>query len=359
MTFDATTPAGIRALERLGTEKIGWLTTVTPDGQPQSSAIWFLWEDGEVLIYSHKRALRNGNIEDNPKVAFNLHTDAGGDDYVSMEGTARFAPEHPPSSEVPGLPGQVPVDDRGLRLDPAVVRRGVPGRAPDHADALAARLTPSCTGAAAHRADQRGPGGRGSGRGDRCPDGRQPPRAAHRAAAVRDPARAAVRRLGAGARGPRRRWTSWTCTPIPCCGAATWPCAGRRAMSTSRGSSRATSRSRSWPPARTRRTTSTSRPTTVAATTSRCWPSPAAGRRRRWRSRLARALFLAGSGARPRGTGRRPVPDHPHGRGPRRLPLVARARSRADGDRAGHRGRPRPRRRPGQRRRSCSMPASG
>lgn len=101
MTFDATTPAGIRALERLATEKIGWLTTVTPDGQPQASAIWFLWEDGELLVYSHKRAPRNGNIEDNPRVAFNLHTDAGGGDYVSMEGVARFASEHPPSSAVP------------------------------------------------------------------------------------------------------------------------------------------------------------------------------------------------------------------------------------------------------------------
>jgi PPOX class probable F420-dependent enzyme len=100
MTFDATTPAGIRALERLGTEKIGWLTTVTPDGQPQASAIWFLWEEGELLIYSHRRALRNGNIEENPKVAFNLHTDAGGDDYVSMEGTARVASDHPVSSKV-------------------------------------------------------------------------------------------------------------------------------------------------------------------------------------------------------------------------------------------------------------------
>ena len=101
MTFDATTPAGIRAMERLATERIGWLTSVTPDGQPQASAVWFLWEDGEVLVYSHRRAPRNGNNEDNPRVAFNLHTDAGGGDYVSMEGTARFESEHPPSSEVP------------------------------------------------------------------------------------------------------------------------------------------------------------------------------------------------------------------------------------------------------------------
>jgi PPOX class probable F420-dependent enzyme len=101
MTFDATTPAGIRAMERLATDKIGWLTTVTPDGQPQASAIWFLWEDGELLIYSHRRAPRNGNLEDNPLVAFNLHTDAGGGDYLSMEGIARFEPEHPPASQVP------------------------------------------------------------------------------------------------------------------------------------------------------------------------------------------------------------------------------------------------------------------
>jgi PPOX class probable F420-dependent enzyme len=87
-TIDPATELGRRALERLATEKIGWLTSVNPDGQPQASAIWFLWEAGEVLVYSHRRAPRNGNLEDNPLVAFNLHTDAGGDDYVSMEGRA-------------------------------------------------------------------------------------------------------------------------------------------------------------------------------------------------------------------------------------------------------------------------------
>ncbi len=101
MTLDPTTPLGRRTLERLDTEKIAWLTTVNANGQPQSSAIWFLWDDGELLIYSHKSAPRNRNIATNPKVAFNLHTDAGGDDYVAMEGTARIEPEHPRSSEVP------------------------------------------------------------------------------------------------------------------------------------------------------------------------------------------------------------------------------------------------------------------
>jgi PPOX class probable F420-dependent enzyme len=100
-TIDASTTAGARALERLATEKIAWLTTVDPDGQPYASAIWFLWEDGEILIYSGKRAMRNANIEGNPRVAFNLHTDAGGGDYVSMEGIARFDAGAPASSANP------------------------------------------------------------------------------------------------------------------------------------------------------------------------------------------------------------------------------------------------------------------
>ena len=43
--------------------------------------------------------MRNANIEDNPRVAFNLHTDAGGGDVVSMEGMARHDPSVVPSSQ--------------------------------------------------------------------------------------------------------------------------------------------------------------------------------------------------------------------------------------------------------------------
>ena len=100
-TLDPATKDGARALERLGSEKIAWLTTVDPDGQPYASAIWFLWDDGDLIMYSAKRAPRNGNIADNPRVAFNLHTDAGGGDYVSMEGTARLDPDVPPPSQNP------------------------------------------------------------------------------------------------------------------------------------------------------------------------------------------------------------------------------------------------------------------
>lgn len=97
-TPDPSTKAGARALERLAAEIMGWLTTINPDGQPQSSPLWFLWAGGEVVIYSGKRAPRNGNIGDRPLVSFNLNSDAGGGDVVTMEGVARIDTAAPPAS---------------------------------------------------------------------------------------------------------------------------------------------------------------------------------------------------------------------------------------------------------------------
>ena len=46
MVFDSGSDTDAHALGRLATDVIGWLTTVTPDGRPQTFPIWFLWEDG-------------------------------------------------------------------------------------------------------------------------------------------------------------------------------------------------------------------------------------------------------------------------------------------------------------------------
>ena len=102
-TLDPATESGAHALERLETELMGWMTTVNPDGQPQNSAIWFLWRDGEILVYSHIRAPRNANVEANPHVSFNLNTDLGGDDVVTMEGEARIDLGLPPCSDDPAF----------------------------------------------------------------------------------------------------------------------------------------------------------------------------------------------------------------------------------------------------------------
>lgn len=99
--LDATTDAGARALAQLATDKTAWLTSVSATGQPYSSPIWFLWDAGEILVYSHRRARRNADIAARPLVAFNLNTDASGDELLTMEGTARIDPDAPPGSANP------------------------------------------------------------------------------------------------------------------------------------------------------------------------------------------------------------------------------------------------------------------
>jgi PPOX class probable F420-dependent enzyme len=84
-----------RALERLGTDMVAWLASVTPDGQPQTLPIWFLWEDGEITIYSDHRAKRNANIAANPRVSLHLNDNGKGGDVVIVEGEARIDPGAP------------------------------------------------------------------------------------------------------------------------------------------------------------------------------------------------------------------------------------------------------------------------
>jgi PPOX class probable F420-dependent enzyme len=102
-TLDRATEAGRKALRRLDTELIGWLTTINPDGQPQSSPVWFLWLRGQLLVYSHIRAPRNANVEANPCVSFNLNTDPDGDEVVTMEGEALIDLSLPASSANPAF----------------------------------------------------------------------------------------------------------------------------------------------------------------------------------------------------------------------------------------------------------------
>jgi PPOX class probable F420-dependent enzyme len=91
--------AGIR--ERLDDAVIVWLTTVSATGQPQSSPVWFIVQDDELLVYSRADAPRLRNIALNPRIAVNLDSARDGDDYVTIEAEARVDPEAPPAPRVP------------------------------------------------------------------------------------------------------------------------------------------------------------------------------------------------------------------------------------------------------------------
>ena len=88
------------AEQRLHDEMITWLTTVTPSGQPQTSAVWFLWDGEEFLIYSLAGTARTRNIEKNPQVSLNLDGDGQGGSIVTIEGRARIDLAAPTSNTV-------------------------------------------------------------------------------------------------------------------------------------------------------------------------------------------------------------------------------------------------------------------
>lgn len=98
--LDTTTEAGARADGRLREEKIAWLTTVRPDGQPQSVPVWLLWDGETFLIYSQPGRQKLKNIGRNARVGLHLNSNARGGDVVRTEGAAAVAEDVPPATEV-------------------------------------------------------------------------------------------------------------------------------------------------------------------------------------------------------------------------------------------------------------------
>ncbi|MEN8041406.1 MAG: TIGR03667 family PPOX class F420-dependent oxidoreductase [Actinomycetota bacterium] len=93
-SIDPTDARGAEVIERLDNERIGWLTTVAPDGTPQTSPIWFLWEPDSVLIYSLESA-RARNLANHSRVSLNLDGNGLGGDIVVIEGTATISDDTP------------------------------------------------------------------------------------------------------------------------------------------------------------------------------------------------------------------------------------------------------------------------
>ena len=90
-----------RALERLSTDTVVWLTTVSSKLRPEPSAVWFLWDGETVLVYSGGTA-RIKNIAENPRVALNFDSADEGDDISIFYGMAVIDPDTPPAKDVAG-----------------------------------------------------------------------------------------------------------------------------------------------------------------------------------------------------------------------------------------------------------------
>jgi len=95
-TLDANDPKQARADDKLRHEIAVWLTTVTADGQPQSTPVWFHWDGSTFLFYSQPDRPKLRNIAGNPKVSMHLVGDPEGEDIVTVEGIAALDPAAPP-----------------------------------------------------------------------------------------------------------------------------------------------------------------------------------------------------------------------------------------------------------------------
>ena len=87
--------------QELDNELVGWFTTVSPSGRPQTSAVWFLRVGDDLLIYSQAKTKKLDNVAGNPRVAFNLRGDPEGDRIVTIEATASIDRSPTPAHEVP------------------------------------------------------------------------------------------------------------------------------------------------------------------------------------------------------------------------------------------------------------------
>jgi PPOX class probable F420-dependent enzyme len=86
-SIDPADPRGTHMIEGLANDRICWLTTVAADGTPQTSPIWFLWSENDILIYSLDSS-RTRNIANQPRVSMHLDGNGLGGDILVMEGTA-------------------------------------------------------------------------------------------------------------------------------------------------------------------------------------------------------------------------------------------------------------------------------
>lgn len=85
----------------LDRELIGFFTAVSAAGQPQTSPVWFVRDEDDIVVYNRVRTPRLAAISSNPRVAFNLRGDLRASAAVTLEGVAAVE-KLPTAMEFPG-----------------------------------------------------------------------------------------------------------------------------------------------------------------------------------------------------------------------------------------------------------------
>ena len=102
MVIDPETEKGARVDARLRVEQVAWLVTVSRDGTPVPTPVWWWWDGETILVYSQPDKPKLRHVAANPRVAFALLTDASGDAVAVITGEAGVDPDAPRADELPG-----------------------------------------------------------------------------------------------------------------------------------------------------------------------------------------------------------------------------------------------------------------
>ncbi|WP_392543900.1 pyridoxamine 5'-phosphate oxidase family protein [Oryzobacter telluris] len=91
LVLDPTDATHVAALERLGSDVIGWFTTVRADGSPHAVPVWFYWHEDRALVMSEPDTAKVRNVRRGSPALLHLHTRADGDGVVILEGSAAIS----------------------------------------------------------------------------------------------------------------------------------------------------------------------------------------------------------------------------------------------------------------------------
>ncbi len=81
----------------LATDKIAWLTTVTPSGKPAPRPVWFVFDGDDIVLFSQPGTAKLRHITLNPEVSFHFNSGRG---IVVINGRAHT--EEGKATDAPG-----------------------------------------------------------------------------------------------------------------------------------------------------------------------------------------------------------------------------------------------------------------
>ncbi|MBN3929917.1 PPOX class F420-dependent oxidoreductase [Streptomyces verrucosisporus] len=79
------------------------ITTLRPDGQPVSTATWYLWEDGRVLVNMDEARKRLRHVRDDPRVTLTVLDEGNWYTHVSLIGRVAEILDDPELADIDRL----------------------------------------------------------------------------------------------------------------------------------------------------------------------------------------------------------------------------------------------------------------